>query len=254
VDILSVIIIAVIEGITEFLPVSSTGHMILAARLIHVPQTEFLKSFEIVIQLGAILAVLSVTIKNLPRVRSVLTALFFSFLPSALIGAIFYGIIKSVLLDNTAVTLIALFLGGLVMIVFEKKYKPLSIITIQNISIPKAILIGLFQSLALIPGVSRSAATIIGAMTVGLTRTEAVIYSFALAIPTMTAAAVLDIFNVITIITPSQISILFIGLMVAFLSAYLTVNYFLRYVKSRTLIPFGVYRIILAAILGYLLL
>ena len=174
------VIFGIVEGVSEFLPISSTGHLILAAKLMGFSQSEFVKSFEITIQLGAILAVLVLYWKKLlidfETLKRVLTA----FIPTAILGFLLYKIIKKVLLANVQVVLWSLFIGGIILIVFELwiRGKDATVSKISEMSYKTAVWIGVFQSLAMIPGVSRSGATIVGGRFLGIDRASIVEFSF----------------------------------------------------------------------------
>src|SRR3989339_160289 len=189
------LLLSIVEGITEFLPISSTGHLILVSNLLKIPQTEFVKSFEIVIQLGAILAVVAIyfrkIITNLDAKlwKNIIVA----FLPSAIFGLFFYNYIKLYLIGNTTIVIWSLLIGGVAMLLFERFHKPNIRYTIYNIPTIQLIAVGLMQVLSMIPGVSRAFATIFGGMMVGMKKKEAVEFSFFLAIPTMFAASALDV-------------------------------------------------------------
>ncbi len=259
--ILHAIILSIIEGITEFLPISSTGHMILAAKILNIQQTEFAKSFEIIIQLGAILAVATLYIQTLLTNKKLWTPLILAFLPTAIIGFTLYPLVKGYLLENTLITTISLFIGGIILIGFEK-WKKLDYrrslsreysrdgndkFIIPSTLTPKsALMIGLFQSVSIIPGVSRAAATIIGGMITGLSKKDAVEFSFLLALPTMAAATLLDVIKNREVFTQGNIGILLLGCAIAYISALITVKKFLTYVKTHSFASFGVYRIVLA--------
>lgn len=247
-DIFNAIILSLVEGITEFLPISSTGHMILAADIFRIPQTEFLKSFEIIIQTGAILAVVSIYIKVLLTNRVILMKLLAAFIPTGIVGFVLYKFIKSYLIGNTAVVLWSLFIGGVILIIWENYYqkKKTDGQKIEELTYKKAFIIGLFQSFSVIPGVSRAGATIVGAMTVGLDRKSAVEFSFLLAVPTMLAATGLDLVKSNFHFSNAEWGILTVGFAGAFVTALLTVKYFLRFVEKHTFVPFGIYRIVLA--------
>ena len=255
-DFLHAIILSIVEGVTEFLPISSTGHMVLASKILNIEQTDFVKSFEIIIQLGAIFAIIflywKIIIKNKEVWKKIITA----FIPTAIIGFILYKIIKTFLLGNPLVTLLALFIGGLLLIILEKihKEKDYHNDSIEKISFKNAFLIGIFQSISVIPGVSRSAATIIPALFLGTKRKTAVEFSFLLAIPTMFAASGLDIIKSNFSFTFHQYFILFIGFIGSFLVAILAVKFFLNFIKKHTFVLFGVYRIILAIVFGLFIL
>lgn len=267
-DIWHSIILSIVEGISEFLPISSTGHMILAADLLKIPETEFVKSFEIIIQLGAILAVVSLYLKVLLTNRKLLAKLVVAFVPTAVVGLVLYKFIKQFLLGNTAVVLWSLFIGGIILIVWEKYYYrgkhentpftkggkgDLGSKNIGDLSYKKALVIGLFQSVSVIPGVSRAAATIVGAMSMGLNRKAAVEFSFLLAVPTMAAATGLDLVKSSFHFSSSEWGMLAVGLVGAFVTAMLTVKFFVRFVEKHTFVPFGVYRIVLALIFWLLI-
>ena len=249
VDFFHVIILGIVEGITEFLPISSTAHLILAASIFELSQTEFLKSFEIIIQLGAILAVVVLYWRSLMKIE-VLKRLAVAFIPTGILGIIFYRIIKIYLLGNTAVVLWALFLGGAFLIIFEKwhREKEDSLREISLISYRQCFLIGLFQSVAMIPGVSRSAATIIGGLILGLNRKTIVEFSFLLAVPTMAAATGLDLIKNAASFSLGEAHLLLAGFVISFVMAIIGIKFLLAFVRERTFIAFGVYRIILAGL------
>jgi|CXWL01.1.fsa_nt_gi undecaprenyl-diphosphatase len=247
-DLWQALILGIIEGITEFLPVSSTGHLVLASKLLSIQQTEFVKSFEITIQLGAILAVLilyaGILWKNMEVVKRVIVA----FLPTAIIGLALYKIVKQYLLGNDLVVIIALALGGLFIIIFEllHREKASAVGELEKMSYKTAFSIGVFQSLAIVPGVSRSAATILGGLLVGLKRSSIAEFSFLLAIPTMAAATGLDLFKNYQSFSAADFNVLAVGFVSAFLVAVLAVKFLLRFIKTHTFIIFGVYRIVIA--------
>lgn len=250
------VILSIIEGITEFLPISSTGHMILVSDILKIAQTEFQKSFEIIIQLGAILSIIflyrNTFIKSLNIWKKVLVA----FIPTGIAGFTLYKIVKLYLLGNTIVVIVSLFIGGLVLIFLEKvhKEKDYHLDDIGKLSYKNAFLIGLFQSVSMIPGVSRAAATIFGGLFLGLKRKTAVEFSFLLAVPTMLAATLLDLYKNHMSFSSSQFFTLAIGFAGAFITAYFTVKYFIQFIKTHTFIPFGIYRIILALLFWFVML
>ncbi len=247
-NVLHALIFGVVEGITEFLPISSTGHLMLTARYLGIAQTEFVKSFEIAIQSGAILAVAvlywKILIKRLDIWKKIITA----FLPTAVIGAVMYKIIKRFLLNSTGVVLWSLFLGGIALIIFEyfhRKHEE-TVGELSFISYPQALLIGLFQSIAVIPGVSRAAATIVGGLLLGLKRRTIVEFSFLLAIPTMLAAMGFDLIKSAHTFNHAQFSLLSIGFIVSFAVALLAIRFLLVFIKKHTFVPFGIYRMLIA--------
>ncbi|MDD5464839.1 MAG: undecaprenyl-diphosphate phosphatase [Candidatus Omnitrophica bacterium] len=248
--ILVVLIFGIVEGITEFLPVSSTGHLMLTAKLLRISQSEFIKSFEIAIQLGAILAVVVLYWDRLMKSREIWKRLAVAFLPAALIGALFYKMIKRYLLGNNEVVLWSLFIGGLFLIIFEllHREKKDAVEELSAVSYPQALVIGLFQSVAMVPGVSRAAATIIGGLVVGLKRKTIVEFSFLLAIPTMLAATALDLFKSAQVFKPEQFVSLGTGFIVSFLVALAAIKFLLSFIKRHSFVAFGVYRVIIALV------
>jgi len=248
-DIFHALILGLVEGITEFLPISSTGHLILASSLLRLPQSEFLKTFEIAIQLGAILSVVVLYFKRFFELE-VIKKLLVAFLPTAALGLLFYQLVKTYLIGNELVVLLALFLGGVALIVFELFHKESETATeeVKNITYTQAALIGLFQSIAIIPGVSRSASTIIGGLLLGLKRVTILEFSFLLAVPTMMAATALDIYKNTALLTPDTIPVLAVGFVTSFLIALLSIKFLLSYVRGHSFILFGVYRILVALV------
>ena len=253
---LQALILSIIEWFTEFLSISSTRHLILASKILAIPQTEFIKTFEIAIQGGAILAVLVLYGRKLYTDTGLLKKVMLAFLPTAVLGLIFYNVIKQYLIGNLTITIVSLFIGGMLIILLEHYFQKHRVApTINNVAmltIKQCFYIGLFQSISMIPGISRSAATIFGAMFLGLSKKEAVEFSFFLAIPTMLAATGLDIVKSASNFNGSQVSILFFGSATSFIFACLTIKWLLHFIKHRNFIPFGIYRIILA--LAFLLL
>jgi undecaprenyl-diphosphatase len=248
VNLLQAIIFGIVEGITEFLPVSSTGHLILTARLLGLSQTEFLKTFEIVIQFGAILSVIALYWKTLLVKVEVLKRVILAFFPTALLGLLFYKVIKQFLMGSSQIVLWSMFIGGICLIVFEvlHREKDDAVDDMGTIPYRSALLIGLFQSIAMIPGVSRSAATIVGGLALGLRRKTIVEFSFLLAIPTMLAATALDLVKNVSQFSTAQINFLTAGFVLSFLFALLSVKFLLNFIKHHSFLSFGIYRIILA--------
>lgn len=245
-DLINVVILSVVEGVTEFLPISSTGHLVLVSKLLNIPQTEFNKSFEIIIQLGAILAVVFIYIKKLFLDRELLKRTLIAFLPTGILGFLFYKIIKVYLLGNIYVTLVSLIVGGLIMIYMEKGFKGKSGREIGDLTYTQSFGVGLIQSVSMIPGVSRAAATILGGMFLGLSRKAAVELSFILAIPTMAAATGYDLLKNYKEFEVSDFTSLGIGFVISFMVALIVVKWLLNYIKKYDFVPFGIYRIILA--------
>jgi undecaprenyl-diphosphatase len=243
------IIIAIIEGLTEFLPVSSTGHMILAQSLMNVKDPEFAKTFEIVIQLGAILAVLVIYIKRFFVGINIYLKLFVAFLPTGIIGLLAYKAIKHYLFNPFTVS-ISLIAGGVVLILLDKwsAQKKSEYKEVEDISFVGAIKIGLIQCVSMIPGVSRSAATIFGGVFSGFNRKQAAEFSFLLAIPTMFAASGYDLLKEKDNIHSEDVTILLIGAVVAFVVAIAAIKGFIAFLNKYGFKHFGYYRIILGVL------
>ena len=251
------LILGIIEGFTEFLPISSTGHLILTANIFKITQTDFIKDFEIIIQLGAILAIVVLYFKTFIKNKKVWLRIISAFIPTAAIGFLLYKIVKSFLLGNTFITLWALLIGGILLIFLELIYKEKDhhAENIEEISIKNSFLIGIFQAISVIPGVSRSAATIVGALFLGTKRKAAVEFSFLLAVPTMIAASALDISKSnFASYSSSEFTFLAVGFITSFIVAILAVKFFLNFIKNHTFIPFGIYRIILAILFWLIIL
>jgi len=242
------IILGIVEGITEFLPVSSTGHLILVEKILLIPQTEFVKSFDIIIQLGAILAVVILYAKTVLTKLFLIPKIIVAFLPTAVIGFSLYSVVKHSLLGNPLVTVVSLFAGGVLFILLERKLgkDTVSTSSLSGITLAQSFFIGLMQSVSIVPGVSRAAASIFGGMMTGLTRQTAVEFSFLLAIPTMAAAVGLDLIKTGFLFSRSEWTTLGIGFMISFLTALIAVKFLMAFIKTNTFVPFGVYRIVLA--------
>ncbi|SHO61863.1 undecaprenyl-diphosphate phosphatase [Algoriphagus zhangzhouensis] len=240
------IIIAIVEGLTEFLPVSSTGHMILASAAMGIHDDEFVKTFEVFIQLGAILAIALMYIKRFFRGLQIYYKLFAAFVPTAIVGLLAYDIIKGYLF-NPVVVSISLIIGGVILILIDKKVvsKESELAEVEDISYKNAFFIGLFQCLSMVPGTSRAAATIIGGVFNGLDKKQATEFSFLLAVPTMIAAGGYDLIKSELVFTQAQIMMLAVGSLVAFISAWIAVKLFLKYVSKNGFTAFGWYRIVI---------
>ena len=245
------IILGLLEGLTEFLPISSTAHLDVARQLLGVADVDFAKSFEIIIQLGAVLAVVVLYWRKFSQgfwanTAKILTA----FAPTALVGLLLYKIIKIFLLGNNIIMAAALGLGGLVLILWPYKQEADEVAEpVSAISYRQALIIGCCQSLAVVPGVSRAAATIIGGLALKIKRATIVEFSFLLAVPTMLAAGGWDIIKSGLTFTSGQISLLIIGFVVAFVSALAAVKFLINYIKKHNFVAFGWYRLAAAAAL-----
>ncbi|MDF2453167.1 MAG: undecaprenol kinase bacitracin resistance protein [Bacteroidota bacterium] len=240
------LIIAIIEGLTEFLPISSTGHMILASSLMNMDNPRFAETFEIVIQLGAILAVLFLYIKRFFVSITIYLKLLVAFLPTGIIGLLAYKTIK-LYLFNPYVVSVSLIVGGVALLFLDKwsakkesEYKE-----IEDISYIDALKIGLIQCVSMVPGVSRSAATIFGGIFSGFNRQQAAEFSFLLAIPTMFAASGYDLLKEKDNIHSNDITILVFGALIAFIVAFVAVKAFVTFLNKYGFKHFGYYRIIL---------
>ncbi len=252
------IIIAIVEGLTEFLPVSSTGHMIIAEKLLEVESNDFTKLFTVGIQLGAILAVLVLYWKKFMAPLKTGKWNFYGKLIVAVIPALLLGFIFSdkidQLLDSALVVAITMIAGGFVLLFIDKFFRKPVVETDGQISFPKAIIIGLWQCVAMIPGVSRSAASIIGGMQQQLTRKLAAEFSFFLAVPTMAAATGYKLLKGYKTISAEDVKLFIIGNAVAFVVAMLAIKFFIGFLQKHGFRLFGWYRIIAGIILLALIL
>ncbi|MSR78535.1 MAG: undecaprenyl-diphosphate phosphatase [Candidatus Taylorbacteria bacterium] len=248
-DIFHSVIFGVVEGVTEFLPISSTGHLILVADLLRIPQDAFTKSFEIIIQLGAITSVAVLYWRSFLNI-DILKKLIVAFIPTGIVGLLLYKTIKTYLIGNETVVLWSFVLGGLSLIAFELSHKEPQDATakVSNITYKQAVAVGVFQSIAVIPGVSRSAATIFGGLYLGFKRSVIVEFSFLLAVPTMLAASGLDIYKNYSTFSSNDALILSVGFIVSFVVALATIKFLLSYIREHNFIPFGIYRIAVAFI------
>lgn len=248
-------VLGIVEGVTEFLPVSSTFHLIWTAKLLGLGQSEFQKSFEIVIQSGAILSVIVVYIQFFIKDKDLFKKIIVSFLPTALAGLILYKIIKNYFLTDFLLQLSVFAAVGVVFIFFEKLRPEKKLVReISKITYKEAFFVGLIQSLAVVPGVSRAGAVILGLMYLGVKRSEAARFSFLLAVPTLLAASMLDIFKSGSVLFGEQqnIYLLFWGFTASFISALVVIRWFVGYLQKNTIVLFGWYRIIAALILYFI--
>lgn len=261
-DYLVSVILGVVEGITEFLPISSTGHLIIVNKFFDFTG-DFSKMFDVVIQFGAILAVVVVYWNRLfpfwngktrDEQKAVFTLWFkvcVGVIPAVIIGALAHSAIKQYLFNPITVS-IALVIGGIILIVIEKRKNSSGGINIAELTYQTAFFIGAIQCLGMIPGTSRSAATIIGAMLLGLSRMAAAEFSFFLAIPTMAAASVWSVIKLGRMLTPLEFKIAATGFIVSFIVAWVVIRIFVKFISTHDFRPFGYYRIVLGIIvLGY---
>jgi undecaprenyl-diphosphatase len=250
-DILQAIILGIVEGFTEFLPVSSTGHMIVVSGWLGLQQTDANKAFEVIIQLAAILAVVAnYKEKFSPVYLELWKKIILAFIPIGAVGFLFHHQIKELFASN--VVAIMFIVGGVVFLVLEYFYKEekASVHKVEDLSYKQALWIGIAQIFALIPGTSRAGSTIVGAMLVGLSRKASAEFSFLLALPVMCAASGLDMVNHYKdFMNYNNLVVLVTGFVVAFIVAYLTMKLFIRFLEKFTFVSFGIYRILFGALL-----
>ncbi|PIP62451.1 undecaprenyl-diphosphatase [Candidatus Roizmanbacteria bacterium CG22_combo_CG10-13_8_21_14_all_35_9] len=247
-------ILGIVEGLTEFLPVSSTAHLIIASKFLHISQSEFQAFFEIFIQSGAILAVLFLYFFYVLEHKELWGKIIASFIPTAIVGLVLEKIIKKVFFNSMPLIISSMFLIGLLFIIFELLVKNKKVKldkSINKMSYLEALIIGLGQSLAVVPGVSRAGIVILTMMGQRFKRDQSAIYSFLLAVPTILAASGLEIiktdFKVITV--ANNLLFLGVGFFISLVTAYLVVRWFIGFLQKNSLVVFGVYRLILAIFL-----
>jgi undecaprenyl-diphosphatase len=255
-------LLGLLEGLTEFIPVSSTGHLLLAGHFLGFESAG--KTFEVVIQLGAVLAILTVYSARLwqvfstahrdPAAMRFIISVLLAFLPAAVIGALAHGFIKSVLFETPMLIAVMLVVGGVILLFVDRIAPPPVIEDASEIPLGKALAIGFCQCLAMIPGVSRSGATIVGALMLGVSKRAAAEFSFFLSMPTMGAAVAYDLFKNRDVLDASAMGEIAVGFIVAFLAAVLVVKWLLGFVSRRGYALFGWWRIILGlVVIGALL-
>lgn len=282
-DLFKVLILGIVEGLTEFLPISSTGHLILFGKFIELSPKEFSNAFFVIIQLGAILSVLylyfndlnpigkykiqekvgdkykSLSLKDKWKLRDMptmrlLAKIIIGFLPAAVLGFLFDDLIDKYLFNEVTVA-IALIFYGIIIILMEKKNKDSNFKynDLDDISLKTAFFIGVFQCLAMVPGTSRSAATIIGAMLLGCSRTSAAKFSFYLAIPTMLGATALKVIKIGISFSLWQWFLIIVGGIVSYIVALIVIKKFLSYIRNNDFTYFGIYRIILGILVLFIM-
>ena len=244
------ITLGVVEGLTEFLPISSTGHLIAVSKFLGLEQTNAHKAFEVAIQLGSILAVLFLFVKRLLVDKMLWLKIIIAFLPTAIFGFLFYKTIKALFgVESVAIMLIV---GGFIFLIveyFRRNHDDSKDKTIDDLTIKQALIIGLFQSISMVPGTSRSGATMIGGLFTGLSRKSAAEFSFLLAIPTMFVATFYDLFKTRNEMIIDDYSLLAVGFVTAFVVAFFTVKAVMNFLTTHTFIVFGIYRIIFGILL-----
>lgn len=252
-NLIQAVLLGVVEGVSEFLPISSTAHLILTSQFLGLEQTEFLKFFEVFIQLGAVLAVVFLYIKYLVAHKKLIKNIFISFVPTAVVGLALYRIIKTVFFNSNLLIAFSLIAVGAVFIVLEKKIRNKSLTLskdLSDMSWREALIVGFFQSLAIVPGVSRAGIVMVALMGRRYKRTEAALYSFLLAVPTIAAASLLDLYKSRDLLLSSQtnVALLVVGFMVSFATAYVSVKWLISYLQNNSLVNFAYYRFALAII------
>jgi len=253
-NVIHTIIISIIEGLTEFLTISSTAHMDIARVVLSVPSSEFIKSFEIIIQLGAILAVVILYAKKVFSSWLYIRNLIIAFIPTGIIGFILYKLIKSFLLGNIWVEALALLIGGIIIILFEnyqskRDQTQSEKIKLEDLTFKQLITLGIAQALAVIPGVSRSGAVIISGRALGLGRELITEFSFLLAVPTMLSATLYEVYKTGFSFSSSEWGTISLGFIISFVVAIFVIKWFLEYIRKHTFKIFGWYRVILGCIL-----
>lgn len=255
-SVLSAIFLGLIEGLTEFIPVSSTGHLILASHFLGFRTTG--NTFEVLIQLGAVLAVLSVYMKRLweivvtfpsvPESRRFVYGILVAFLPAAVIGALAHDFIKAVLFESPMTICVALVVGGIALLAIDRMPPERRYTRLMDYSLPLCFKIGLFQCLAMIPGTSRSGATIAGALLMGTDKRSAAEFSFFLAMPTMAGAFALDLYKNRNALSSADVGLIAIGFAMSFVSALFVVRFLLDFVSKHGFAPFAWWRIAIGSL------
>ena len=247
--IIEAIIIAIVEGITEFLPISSTGHMIITQAILGVPSDDFTKAFTVIIQFGAITSVLFLYWKRFFQTISFYFSLFVAFIPAAIFG-LWLGDEIDAMLERVDVVAISLLIGGVILILSDKWFEKNKHLAEQPTTYKNAFFVGLFQCIALIPGVSRSAATMIGGMVNGWSRKQAAEFSFFLAVPTMFAASMKKTYDVVKVdyhIITDHIWVMLVGCIVSAVVAWVAIKTLMTVLQNKGFAPFGWYRVIVGA-------
>lgn len=249
------LILGIVEGLTEFLPISSTGHMVLVSHFLSVPESVSLATFEIVVQVGAIAAVIVLYFKKLFEVESI-KKLIVAFIPTGVVGLIIFPHIKNWLADPLLVAF-TITIGGICILIVEnwyaKKQVAHEVIETKHISYKQAFFLGIYQALAVVPGVSRSGAMIIGGLTMKLPRKLLTEFTFLLAVPTMVIATLYTLYKKHAELSFTDITPIVIGTLVSFVVALLVIRYFLAYIRSHSFKVFGWYRIVIGIILLFIL-
>jgi len=247
-NIIHALVLGIVEGLTEFLPISSTAHMIIAAKLLGIPQTDFQKFFEVFIQSGAILAVLFLYASYALKSKKTMLFVLMSFVPTAAIGFVLYKVIKAYFFNSTLLIAAAFITVGVVFLIVERMVRQGKLKlskSLPSLTWKTAVIIGLAQAVAVVPGISRSGIVLVSMMMLGYKREDAALYSFLLAVPTIFAASGYDLFKMRheLLSYTSYIPLLIIGFAAAFFSAYLVMRWFIAYLRRNSLSNFAWYRI-----------
>lgn len=243
--IIDALILGTVEGLTEFLPISSTGHLILVSDLLGLKQTNAHKAFEVSIQLGSILAVLFLFAHKLLANKTLWIKIALAFIPTALFGFLFYKTIKALFgIETVAIMLVVGGIAFLILEYFRRNTNEDTCKDIEHLSYKDALMIGLFQSMSMVPGTSRSGMTMIGGIFAGLSRKSAAEFSFLLAIPTMIVATAYDLYKNRMTMAVDDYTLVFVGFVTAFFVALITVKVVMKFLTTHTFIVFGIYRII----------
>jgi len=242
---LKTLFLGLLEGVTEFLPVSSTAHLIVFAQVLKLPGSEYWKFFEVFIQSGAILAVLTIYWRKFLD-RELLTKLAYSFVPTAVFGFVLYKVVKNIFFDSNWLIAASLILFGLFFLILETRIRNKQLVLkkeIKDLSFAQAIILGLCQAVAMIPGVSRAGAVLVGGLLMGYKRSEVALYSFFLAVPTILAASAYDLLKTDSKAVLTNIPLTIIGFISAYLSALVVIKWLIGYLQKKDLELFAYYRI-----------
>lgn len=257
-NLINALILGLVEGVTEFLPISSTAHLLIAGRFLHLTQTEFQTFFDIFIQSGAILAVVFIYFSYVIKNKHLWGKIIVSFIPTAIVGLVLEKIIKKYFFNSLPLIVGSMFLIGLIFIIFEyliKNNKNFLNKSVKDMSYLEAFLIGVGQSLAVVPGVSRSGIVMLAMMGQKFKRDESAVYSFLLAVPTLLAASGLELIktNIKVLTNTGNLVFLGVGFLASFVTAYIAVKWFIGYMQKNSLTYFGIYRIILSVLTFFML-
>lgn len=259
-SILDAVLLGIVEGITEYLPISSTFHLIWVASLLGIPESDLLQVFQVVIQSGALMAILVLYLREIWQDRSLGYKAMVAFVPTAIIGLLLDDLIFEVFFVSAGLQIAAILLVAVIFVIIEWLISTKKITLkrgCESLSYKEALLIGVIQGAAVVPGVSRAGAVIVGLMSMSFRREEAARFSFLLAIPTILAASGYDLLKFRSEILEASdyLLALFVGFLISAITAYIVVKWFLQFLKTNTLIPFAVYRVILVGVVlltGYL--